>query len=167
MRPASRQGPSLGKSDLRIPQVSPFFRRLNREAGKVRETERAFGSPLVAATKGRFRGFVGNREIDPPQTSEPRVAGSSPAGRTSVGDPVAERGPKGSRRRTAACRFKSCRAYFSWRSSGGARPEGIATPDGSLQVQVLPGVFEPGVLKLAIPRVEWPGPCWPPRNSAP
>jgi hypothetical protein len=27
-------------------------------------------------------------------------------------------------------------------SSGGARPEGIATPESSLQVRVLPGVFE-------------------------
>jgi hypothetical protein len=34
---------------------------------------------------------------------------------------------------------------LSWRSSGGARPEGIATPESSLQVQVLPGV-----LKLAV-----------------
>jgi hypothetical protein len=33
--------------------------------------------------------------------------------------PVAERGPKGSRRRTPACRFESCRAYsptVQWRS---------------------------------------------------
>ena len=71
---------------------------------------------------------------------------------------------------TEGCRFKSCRAYWraiQWRSearrdrdagrqpagsspagrigersSGGARPEGIATPESSLQVRVLPGVLK-------------------------
>jgi hypothetical protein len=73
---------------------------------------------------------------------------------------------------TEGCRFESCRAYWSWRSIGGARPGGIATPGGqpagsspagrigvgvplaergpegsrrrevSLQVRVLPGVLE-------------------------
>jgi hypothetical protein len=72
-----------------------------------------FEGRLPVVTNDRFRDFFGSCEIDPRQTSEPSVAGSSPAGRT-----------------------------WSWLSSGGVRPEGIATPESRLQVQVLPGVLQ-------------------------
>jgi len=49
-------------------------------------------------------------------------------------DPVAERGPKGSRRREAACRFESCRAYWraiQWRSEARRDRDAGKQPAGS------------------------------------
>ncbi len=62
-------------------QIGTVFRPFAGETDDCGETGYALGSRGPATTKGRFRDFCGSCEIDPPQTSEPRVAGSSPAGR--------------------------------------------------------------------------------------
>ena len=62
-------------------QIGTCFRPLGGETGDSDETGYALGSRGPATTNGRFRDFFGSCEIVPPQTSEPRVAGSSPAGR--------------------------------------------------------------------------------------
>jgi hypothetical protein len=68
------------KSDLRIPQICTLFRPAGDEAGSVGDSGQARGSRWRAKTNHRLRGFFGNCEIVPPELSNPRVAGSSPAG---------------------------------------------------------------------------------------
>ncbi len=67
--------------DLRIPQIGTFFRALSGKTDDAGETVDALGSRLPATTNLRFRDFLGTYEIISPKISNPRVAGSSPAGR--------------------------------------------------------------------------------------
>ena len=67
---------------MRIPQIGTFFRPLGGETGNSDESGVALGSHCPAKTKARFRDFFGSCEIFSPHISNPRVAGSSPAGRT-------------------------------------------------------------------------------------
>jgi len=66
--------------DSRNPQISSFFCPLCEEAGRAGEIGCALGSHCGATTNDQFRGFFGTCETVSLQTSEPRVAGSSPAG---------------------------------------------------------------------------------------
>ena len=89
-------------TDLRIPQIGTFFSPLDRETDDCVETGYALGNLGSATTNGRFCDFFESCEIVPPQTSEPLQVQVLPG--VFESDPVAERGPKGSRRRKAACR---------------------------------------------------------------
>jgi len=73
-------GFSVANLNSRNPQIGSFFCPLCEEAGRAGKTGCALGSRLRAATNDEFRGFFGSCEIVSLQTSEPRVAGSSPAG---------------------------------------------------------------------------------------
>ena len=73
-------GSSVANLDSRNPQISSFFCPLCEEAGRAGEIGCALGSHCGATTNDQFRGFFGTCETVSLQTSEPRVAGSSPAG---------------------------------------------------------------------------------------
>jgi hypothetical protein len=71
--------------DLRIPRIGTFFCPLSGKTDDAGETVHAPGTRLPATTNLRFRDFLGAYEIVSPQISNPRVAGSSPAGRIELG----------------------------------------------------------------------------------
>jgi len=75
-------GSSVANLDSRNPQISSFFCPLCEEAGRAGEIGCALGSHCGATTNDQFRGFFGTCETVSPELSNPRVAGSSPAGRT-------------------------------------------------------------------------------------
>jgi hypothetical protein len=75
-------GSSVANLDSRNPQIGSFFCPLCEEAGRAGKTGCALGSHCGATTNDQFRGFFGTCETVSPELSNPRVAGSSPAGRT-------------------------------------------------------------------------------------
>jgi hypothetical protein len=75
-------GSSVANLDSRNPQIGSFFCPLCEEAGRAGKTGCALGSHCGATTNDQFRGFFGTCEIVSPELSNPRVAGSSPAGRS-------------------------------------------------------------------------------------
>jgi hypothetical protein len=74
-------GSSVANLDSRNPQIGSFFCPLCEEAGRAGKTGCALGSHCGATTNDQFRGFFGTCETVSPELSNPRVAGSSPAGR--------------------------------------------------------------------------------------
>jgi hypothetical protein len=75
-------GSSVANLDSRNPQIGSFFCPLCEEAGRAGKTGCALGSHCGATTNDQFRGFFGTCETVSPELSNPRVAGSSPAGRS-------------------------------------------------------------------------------------
>ena len=68
-------------ADLRIPQIGTFFQPVSGEANNAREAGCALASRCRAVSNDIFLDFFGACEIAKPEISNPRVAGSSPAGR--------------------------------------------------------------------------------------